>query len=214
MQSAAQYLENTQSAARMLFEGIDAYLAILRRHPTATFVTSYTSDKDWWSQHDAWATQNEQAIKASLDAQREYMGESFAQATLCGSVLQIAAKAIECHSKNSNVPSEWSSLINPGTKAVPFCVGRLVRGVPLGLVIYAGRNQHMHFEDKGLREPNIAVFDRLALNHGYSKDEKFRDPAFNLETEGITSFANNVTALIEWRSYDAYERDMRALLEI
>lgn len=215
MQNAAQYLDKTRSAAARLFEGIDAYLAMLREHST-TFVTSYTSDEDFQRQHDAWYAANQSKIRAALEAQKQYLGESFAQATLCGAVLQLAAKAIECYSTNTHIPQDWTKLIKPSSKSVPFCTGRLVRGVPLGLVVYAGRNQHTHFEDQNLREPNVEVFRRLAVTHGYGKGsmEPVIDPAFHLGTKSITSFANNVTALIEWRSLEAYESDMRQLLEI
>jgi hypothetical protein len=215
MQNAAEYFDKTRSAAAKLFEGIDTYLALLRQHST-TFVTSYTNQEDFQRQYEAWYETNRSSIQAALEAQKQYLGESFAQATLCGSVLQLAAKAIECYSKNTEIPEDWKSVIKPEAKPVPFCTGRLVRGVPLGLVIYAGRNQHIHFEDQNLREPNVEVFRRLAINHGYGKGttEPVVDPAFHLGTESINSFANNITALIEWRSVEAYENDMRKLLEI
>ncbi|NKI97567.1 hypothetical protein [Rhizobacter sp. SG703] len=215
MQNAAQYLDKTRSAAQRLFEGIDAYLALLRDHST-TFVTSHTSEEDFQRQYDAWYAERRSAIQAALDAQKQYIGESFAQATLCGAVLQLAAKAIECYSKNSHIPQDWVSFVKPHSKPVPFCTGRLVRGIPLGLVVYAARNQHTHFEDQNLREPNVEVFRRLAVNHGYGKGSTgpVVDPAFHLGTKSIVSFANNVTALLEWRSLEAYEADMRMLLEI
>lgn len=215
MQNAAQYLDKTRSAAARLFEGVDAYLAMLRDHST-TFVTSYTSQEDLQRQYDAWHKANQSKIQAALEAQKQYFGEGFAQATLCGAILQLAAKAVECYSKNTQVPQDWVSFIKPTSKPAPFCIGRLVRGVPLGLVIYAGRNQHIHFEDQNLREPNVEVFRRLAVNHRYGKGSKepVVDPAFHLGTASITSFANNITALVEWRSLDAYEKDMRELLEI
>jgi len=153
-------------------------------------------------------------IRASIEAQREYIAESFAQATLCGSVLQVAAKAIECYSRNMNIPVDWCSIIKPGSKAVPFCAGRLVRKVPLGLVVYAARNQHTHFNDAGLHEPSVSVFEYLALNHGIKAGQLLRDPAFDLNNTGLVSYASNCTALIGWRTYEAYEHDMRALLEI
>lgn len=214
MQNAAEYLEKTRSAAVKLFEGVDTYLALLRQH-SATFVTSYTTKEDFQKHRDAWYEANQSKIQAALEAQKHYVAESFAQATLCGSILQLAAKAVECYSKNTSVPQDWESLIKPGTKPVPFCRGRLVRGVPLGLVIYAGRNQYIHFEDQNLREPNVEIFRRLATNHGYGKvgTKPIVDPAFRLGT-GITSFANNIIALIDWQSVEAYESDMRNLLEI
>lgn len=214
MQTPAEYLNKTESAVRKLFEGIDSYTSILRRHPTSAFVTSYTDEADFQAQYEAWAKENEDVIKASLEAQREYVAESFAQSTLCGAVLQVAAKALECYSKNTVIPAEWASLIKTTSKAAPFCTGRLVRSVPLGLVIHAARNQHTHFDDVDLREPNLAVFERLAMNHGIKADKPFRDPAFDLRNTGLVSYASNCTALIGWRSYDAYEKDMRALLEI
>lgn len=215
MQNAAEYLDKTRSAAAKLFEGIDTYLALLRQHPT-TFVTSYTNQADFQRQYDAWYATNSSSIQVALEAQKQYLGESFAQAILCGSLLQLAAKAIECYSKNTEIPEDWKSLIKTETKPVPFCTGRLVRGVPLGLVIYAGRNQHIHFEDQNRREPNVEVFRRLAINHGYGnvRSVPLVDPAFHLGTESINSFANNITALIGWRSVEAYEADMRKLLKI
>lgn len=215
MQNAAEYLEKTRSAAVKLFEGIEAYVVLLHQHST-TVVTSYTNQEDFQRQYDAWYEANRLSIQAGLEAQKQYLSESFAQATLCGSILQLAAKAIERYSKNTAIPEDWKSLINPGNKPVPFCTGRLIRGVPLGLVIYAGRNQHTHFEDQNLREPNVEIFRRLAIIHGEGKvsKEPLVDPAFHLGIEGINSFANNITALIEWRSVEAYETDMRKLLEI
>src|SRR3990167_768340 len=215
MQNATEYLDKTRSAAALLFEGIDTYLAFLRQH-SSTFITSYTNEADCKKQFDAWRVENYSKILAAHDAQKQYLGESFAQATLCGAILQLAAKAIECYSNNTQIPQDWVHLINPSSRPVPFCTGRLVRGVPLGLIVYAGRNQHTHFEDQNLREPNVEVFRRLAMYHGLGKADKQSvvDPAFHLDTEIITSFAHNITALIEWRSLDAYESDMRQLLGI
>lgn len=214
MQSAAEYIAKTESAMRKLFEGINSYTEVLRRHPNSVFVTPYTNDTDFDAQFEEWAKENQHSIAASLEAQKEYIAESVAQATLCGAVLQVAAKGLECYSKNTVISSGWSPVIKQGSTAVPFCVGRLIHGVPLGLVIYAARNQHTHFEEAKLREPNLSVFERLATNHGIQSSLPFRHPAFDLQNTGLVSFASNCTALIGWRSYEAYEKDMRALLEI
>lgn len=213
MQTPAEYIDKTESAVRKLFEGIDSYSEILRHHPTSVFITSYTDDADFNAQYEAWAKEHNHVIAASLEAQKEYIAESFAQTTLCGAVLQVAAKALECYSKNTVIPDGWSSVIKPVSKAVPFCVGRFIRDVPLGLVVYAARNQHTHFEDADLREPNLSVFECLATNHGIQSSQPFRDSAFDLQNTGLVSFASNCSALIGWRSYEAYEKDIRTLLE-
>lgn len=214
MQSAADYIAKTESAMRKLFEGIDSYSEILRRHPLSVFVTPYTNATNSDAQYEEWAKENQHSIAASREAQKKYIAESFAQATLCGAALQVAAKALECYSKNTVIPSEWSPVIKQRKKPIPFCVGRLIHGIPLGLVIYAARNQHTHFGDAKLNEPNLTVFECLATNHGIQSSQPFRHPAFDLHNTGLVSFASNCTALIGWRTYEAYEKDMRALLEI
>lgn len=214
MQTPAEYLKRSESAVRKLFDGIGQYQAILRRAPVPVLVTSYSDDMDLDSQLASWQTENAQAIQASVQAERDFIAESFALATLCGSVLQVAAKAIECFSTNVTVPPEWNPTIGVSSKAVRFCMGKPVRKVPLGLVIFAGRNQHMHFEDQALREPNVSVFEQLTINHGKNTDPAVRDPAFDLRNTHLVSFASNVTAVIGWRTYDAYESDMRGLLAI
>ena len=65
-----------------------------------------------------------------------------------------------------------------------------------------------------VREPNLSIFECLATNHGIQSSQPFRHPAFDLQNTSLVSFASNCTALIGWHSYEAYEKDMRALLEI
>lgn len=212
MQSAAEYLEKTESAVRKLFEAIDSYIGILRRDSRAVFVTSFVEGEDPYQLYEKWAEGNQTAIQESRKAQEEFLAESFALATMCGAVLQVASKAIERFSTNTSVPAAWSDAIGNTKSAIPFCIGAEIRTVPLGLVIYAGRNQHTHFEDSMPHRVNSAVFEALALNHGYGG--AFKDPAFDLSDLRLTSLASNVTALIKWRSYDRYASDMRALLGI
>jgi hypothetical protein len=214
MQSLTEYIEKTESAVRKLFEGIDSYCAILQQNPHAVFVTSYAEGEDPQVLYDAWAEQNATALQASIASQHEFLAEGFALATLCGSVLQVAAKAIECYSRNTEIPDGWVTAVGNSKAAVPFCCGRPVRGVPLGLIVYAGRNQHIHFDDLDLHRLNATVFERLACNHGYKSQHPFQDPAFDLTGSRLVSFAANITALIGWRSYESYDRDIRSLIGI
>lgn len=214
MESAEQYISKTESAVRMLFGGIESYLLILKRNRLSGFSSRYGNDADFREKYDLWAQENEEEIQASLASQRHYLAESFAQGTLCGAILQVAAKAIECYSENEVVPHDWHDLIGPNSRAAPFCIGRDIRGVPAGLVIYAARNQHTHFEEVNLREPNVEVFRRLAANHGINSHDPFLDPAFDLERKALVSYASNCTGLLGWRNYSSYESDMRKLLNV
>jgi hypothetical protein len=214
MQTAVEYLDRTASAVRKLFEGIDSYLAVLTRAVPPVFVGSGANRAQADAEFEAWKARHDLEIRAALQAQRDYFAESFALATLCGSVLQVAAKGIETFSKNDAVPPDWSGLVKSKHKAARYCIGKPVRGVPLGLVLLAGRNQHMHFGEEPLHEPNVEVFKRLATYHTIQDDPDYRDPAFDLENKNLTSFAHNITALIGWRGYESYEHDMRELLAV
>ena len=210
METSQEYLARTKSAVQHLFAGIDSYLRILRDGRAPVLVGTYESPEERDRALEAWMKQNEGAIQRGLEAERAFLAEKYALATLCGSLLQVAAMAIRLYSKNEMVPADLEAVTKRAGS--PYCIGRLVRGVPLGLVIYAGRNQWNHLDDHELREPSATVFEWLATKHTYG--EGIRDPAFDLANELVWNYASNVTSLIGWHEYREYERDMRLLLQI
>jgi hypothetical protein len=212
MQTVAEYLDKTESAVKKLFDGMDDYLEVLRQAPGVVY--SYGTDEDPWDAYDRWASENPEKLKASLDVQRSFIAESFALATLCGGVLQIAAKAIECYPIAIALPDDWAELMRGKAyrSALPFCIGRRVHDVPIGLVIYAGRNQATHFNEVKLIEANAEIFRRLSVGNPSLAARGLHDPAFDLSGSNMTNFASNITALLGWRSFEAYDADMRALL--
>jgi hypothetical protein len=212
MQTVAEYLDKTESAVKKIFDGMDDYLEVLRQVPGVVY--SYGSDEDPWDAYDQWASENPEKLKASLEAQRRFVAESFALATLCSGVLQIAAKAIECFPTVVDLPDDWAELMSAKVykSARPFCIGRRVHDVPIGLIIYAGRNQATHFNEEKLNDANVEIFRRLSIGNPLFADRGLSDPAFNLNGSNMTNFASNITALLGWRSFEAYDADMRALL--
>lgn len=132
----------------------------------------------------------------------------FARDVLCGSILQIADKAIELFSSNQDIPEDWNSFVHK--KQAKYCIGRLVRSVPIGLIILAGRNQYTHFNDQNLHSLNKKVFSVLASSHG---EGDFIDPAFDVENRYLDSYASNIVSLLGWEFYDNYLSDIRSLLE-
>lgn len=195
MRSADEYLNRTASAVKKLFEGIDSYTSRLKETVPPIFISSGANRGQADAEFEVWKKRHDAEIKASLQAQRDYFAESFALATLCGSVLQVAAKGFEQFSVNTVAPPEWAGVIKG--KYARYCVGRPVRAVPLGLVVLAGRNQHAHFGEEPLREPNVTVFDRLAAFQAPPDEPQYRDPAFDLNNKALVSFAHNITALLE-----------------
>lgn len=212
MQSAAEYLERTESAVRILFSGIEEYLRILRRVERVVFVTSEPAGPKQDAAFAAWHAANAERIDKIRAAEREFVAETFALGTLCGAILQVADKALELYGSNDTIPDGLP--IKLKQHHAKFCVGRTIRGVPLGLIVYAGRNQHTHFDDQDLREPSKSVFKVLATGHGDGRDQVISDPAFDLNNKHLLSFASNVTSLIGWRSYEQYSLDMRSMLQL
>jgi hypothetical protein len=212
MQTAAEYIDRTETAMQHLFAGVDSYIAILRATTGLVFVTSTGVGPEHDAEFAAWQVENTERLEAARAAEREFVAESFALDTLCGAILQVAEKALEIYSSNTTVPPGLPSNV----KAVhaKYCVGRSIRTVPLGLIVYAARNQHAHFNEGDLREPSASVFRLLATAHGYGGEREIVDPAFDITNPRLHSLAGNVTSLIGWRSYRTYVSDMRQMLEI
>ena len=206
MQSFDLYLTRTETAVRKLFEGIAYYTDMLKAIRGTTFVSGELDREKFMVQYERWAEKNAKTLVRSVAAQQKFAEQSFAMATLCGAVLQVAAKAIECYSPVKRVPSELVAVVGNSKPATPFCVGRELRGLPIGLIVYAGRNQHTHFNEKRYNKVNEAVFNQLAVfNH-------LRDPGLDLANPLLESFASNITFILGWRSYEAYDEDMKGML--
>lgn len=210
MQSATDYLRRTESAVRLLFAGIAHYHDLLEQLKTPIHSSSQSDEKLRQAELDAWYVEHSAEIQVSFEVQRAYIAESFAQATLSGSVLQVAEKALEVYSTNSIVPQEWNGIVR-STKA-NFCIGRRIRTVPLGLIIHAARNQHAHYNERPMHQLTKGVFDVIATKHGYPSAQVFQDPAFDLTNPRLDSIASNVLGLIRWRTYEDYACDMAEML--
>lgn len=207
METPQEYFVRTKSAVQHLFDDVDAYLQILRNGRPPVLVGSYRSNADRDEALKLWMNENSVEIAKGLCAERAFIAEKYALATLCGAILQIASMAIRLYSKHDQIPADLSGIVK--TSYAAYCVGRRVRNVPLGLIIYAGRNQYNHIDDGELREPSATVFEWLATKHEYGTG--IRDPAFDLKAGLIWNYASNITSLIGWRSFNAYECDMRSL---
>ena len=215
MNTPREFLTRTESAVRKLFAGVDEYIMIIRQGKIPIFSGTFHDRQGHDEAFEAWLSNNDQAINISLAAQRKFLNESFALGMLCGAILQVAATGIRWFSRNSIIPDDFTISIGKQKKGLaPFCIGRYVRNVPIGLIIYAGRNQYNHMEGEELHEPNRTVFDYLARNHGHTSDEPFIDPSFDLNNTSLINYSANVTALLGWRCYDNYFTDMSQLLGI
>ncbi|MCK4577680.1 MAG: hypothetical protein KAU50_02745 [Candidatus Marinimicrobia bacterium] len=190
METFQEYLQKTESAAKILFQGIDEYVRIIDTVPLDDVGIT-----------EEWRT-----------AERRFLNESFAIATLCGAVLQLAYMAIMQYSNSGNIPEQFVDLIKKKPKPKKFCIGREIESaIPIGLIIYAGRNQAAHYDDSNLCDLNKSIFENLCERTSRS-GKKYRDPAFDLNNGITVIFAANITSLLGWRSYDAYLQDILDML--
>ena len=193
--SGRQYLVDTASAVRYLFEGIDRYEGLVRGLIPPS------------------QAQTTKQVSRYMAAAETYAGCEFSEATLSGAVLHVAYMGLYLCSQNDVIPGDCAALVRPeNKKAVRFCRGRRIHGIPLGLLVYAGRNQYCHWDDEGFDFPTSQVFNALVAAH-------YDDPAFDLAYElnwpSRTIKAHHVVLNeLRWSSYEAYESDMRSALGI
>ncbi|MBK8164569.1 MAG: hypothetical protein IPK64_01255 [bacterium] len=210
MDPIRDYLERTSSASRHIFHGIDELVGPLRHHRVPLFVGWGESPEPYRQ----WLAEHENEVRESLAIQEKYAQELFAIATLCGAILQIAFHAFQLCSTHAVVPDALKGVIREDAKAVKFCAGRTVKGVPLGIIVYVGRNQHMHFEDAKLQGVSKTLF-QLILEGEHERDlsRLVADEHMLIGVESGTSLAKAFMDLMRWHSYEAYEQDMVRTLE-
>ncbi|MDP2170622.1 MAG: hypothetical protein Q8J96_09390 [Rhodocyclaceae bacterium] len=172
-------------------------------------------------------------IQESAQHKEEFSSTDVAREVIAGSILQIAYFAIEGHAvrrgKSLNAvhfETEINRLIreNPNTRrkkgstfSLPdkFCVGRDIGHLPLGIVVFAGRNQYNHFTNERLCVVNEVVFNHLnslwpSPGNGLS---------FSLH-EDKRPHSYSILAALGWTDitkelgYSAYKRDLCDVLQI
>ncbi len=169
--------------------------------------------------YEAWRTQPniQQDLEFAEYAREEYQASLFSMHVISGSILQIACKYIELYSTKTEFDEDIKYLYEGCkpraiSKLAKYAVGDKLRGVPIGLIIYSGRNQYNHIEENGelTNVVNINVFRALATNHEYGD---FTDPAFDLNNDSIIAYSSNIRALLGWDNYSRFLGDMRSLFE-
>lgn len=159
MENAHSYMVGTAPAAEGMFRLLNEY---------------------GWQKMRAIADITKSKTREDLERHKlEFSSTDVAREIIAGSILQIAYVAIERFavrgekSKNAiHFETEINRLIreNPTTRwkvkspfSLPegFCVGRDIGDLPLGVLVYAGRNQYNHFGEKRLTVLNEVIFNHL-----------------------------------------------------
>ena len=194
------YLEKTENAVRHLYSGMEA----CRQH--------WLGAQKYWNPSFLDEPMSEQQVDGVIkyaEVARKYFDLMFSQATYAGSILQVAHVAVKLYSRNTSIPECCADLLPKGSKAAQFCIGQLVHGVPIGLIIYAGRNQYNHWDDEEPHTVTMNVFNALTAAF---KDVWWADLSFDLSNQGINIYSLEIlqTAL-QWNGYDEYRSGVKSL---
>ncbi|GLH75069.1 hypothetical protein GETHLI_35720 [Geothrix limicola] len=208
---ALKYFQETEQIVRACFSNVDDFIFPLHRDPLPIFVSSHSDEESFQAEYSAWHKSNEDWLTKWHQNQKAYFEATTSRSFACGFILQVAYNAIYDFSSNTVVHSDFSDIIKPKQKPVKYCMGREIRGIPLGLLIYAGRNQFCHATDGKLNPIGQRVFEFLAIRSDSGFASGGIDKCFDLTNTHLHTFAHNIVALLPWHSYDDYIKDMQAL---
>ena len=120
-------------------------------------------------------------LQAAVDA------KAFSVGALAGAILQVAKQGI---------------VVAHGGLA-PCPPGKQLGSESLKNVVWEGRNQPMHWDDRVYKKPAVACFANLERDFG---------PQFSLGGSPASSLAKVVIDLLNWTEFDVYMSDMHSLL--
>lgn len=198
-----EYLSKTEFAVKYLYDGINEcsnhYKEALKHWDISKLSEPLNEE-------------NKNKLEKYLSLARKYYDLNFSENTFCGSILQVASIGIDYFSRNNNIPDSFEDVITQNSeKAKRFCIGKELYGIPIGLIIYAGRNQYSHWNEKDPYEINKKVFEKLTLT--FSKN-MFFDLAFDLSNPGITIYSKEILLIaLKWYNYDIYYKEMKELFD-
>ncbi len=197
-----EYLENTEHAVRHFYAGLDSCWAVYRQA---------LSHWDLSKAGELLTPENKAKLDEYLKLAHQYFDLKFSEATFAGSILQVAAMGIQYFSRNTVIPASCRDIVPKNHRATRFCVGKELYGLPIGLIVYAARNQYAHWDKEDLHEINRKIFQGLSLAH-YA--DPLRDLAYDLSNPTITIYANEVLlGALKWTTYETYVAEVTALLD-
>lgn len=131
----------------------------------------------------------ENAINEIEELETQMEAKEHSIAVLSGAVLQIARQGL------SSVHGEKA------LDKIPDIIN--IDGVPIQNIIWYGRNQALHFEESKPHPKTKDMFDILEYTYGTDID---------LEDNKKKCLAKKILDILNWKTYDDYLKDMKALL--
>ena len=156
MTTGATFLKETAPAAEGLFKLLNQY---------------------GWQKMRAWAERSKSQTRAEFDQRHtEFEANDIAREVIAGSILQLAYMGLKQHSlpwpkspeavafengMNDIIAQLRKPRVEEFSLPEEWCIGRSIGNLPLGVVVYAGRNHYNHVDEKRLLTLNEVVFNHL-----------------------------------------------------
>jgi len=206
----SEYLDSSKLAVIQLFKCRIFYLNLIKKHVVPSLVYSGDEIQNIDNLRNAWFKENAGNIARYKKLKKHYYDYIISNNIICGSILQSAYITIKLYSSVADIPENLADQFTSKSIA-KFCVGRLIlSNIPIGLIIYAGRNQHHHIEVEKLCSINEKIFEILSSRNGLYSTPM---PDFDMEQRFHLSYAANIVGLLGWNSHLDYFRDLREMLQ-
>lgn len=206
--NASEYFKQTKPVAVLYFKTLTNYRKKLDKlHPIK-----------WQKQPNkvngitmASVANSEDEISQNNKLYKNYEKYNYSENILCGSILQIAFTAIEMFSNNSDYPIKYNDIFKSEHKAIKFCIGREIAKTNIGLIIYAGRNQFVHWQDDYVNNMTKRIFEGIEIEY---YNNPTMDLAYSLSNPMIRIHAKYIVLhLLKWKSYSNYINDMNQIIK-
>ena len=216
------YLRETRYALEQLLANLEFYRTVyrdlyeaVRAHKSFVFDEEYNSavdNPDYDAELQRYLSETSATQEQLHEALARTVGAEVSRNAISGAIIQIAFMGLKLHSKNDSVPPGWEAFHNQlkpnlAKSLRRFGVGRpLWAGVPLGLVVYAARNQYNHQDEA---PANPLVIEVLARIRNCGREHlAFPDvPRFDDNPVGV---ASHLLELLGWHSYPQLSQDLIA----
>ena len=198
--SIKKFLKETEPAVKHMFAALDHYNGL---NPPR---------KEYYKKNGC-AQARKEVIKF-MERNITAMGLDMAKATLCGAIVQVAYSAINQFSKNGEIPDSFDRFEFPkDNEKAKFYIGREVHGLPLGLLIFAAREQYSNWEQGSPSNPTAkGVFEHL---RSARKSDIWQDLLYELDWPVKRPVAHYIIQKeLKWLSYDDYISDISQALSM
>ena len=197
-----EYLDLTEHAVRYFYDGLDSCWKV------------YEQALDHWDISRIGKPLDEEErerAKRYVEQAGKYFSLKFSEGTFAGAITQVAATGIRLFSTNTEIPDDFREIVPKNAKSViPFCIGERKYGLPIGLIIYAARNQYAHWEEDP-HKITANVFRQLTIAFW---NNPMYDLAYDLGNPTIDIYANEILlGGLGWTTYGKYRLEMENMLD-